>query len=83
MSKKLSIERRVEYKIIRCWKRNVFTRKDFEGLSDYDQIGRALLNLSRQGKLIRLGYGLYAKARPNRITGLPMDQLLSIGHHRF
>jgi hypothetical protein len=30
------------------------------------------LNLSRQGKLIRLGYGLYAKARPNRITGLPM-----------
>jgi hypothetical protein len=72
MSRKLSIGRQVEYKIIRCWKRNVFTRKDFEKLSDYDQIGRALLVLTRQGKLIRLGYGLYAKARLNRITGLPM-----------
>lgn len=72
MSKRVSIERQVESKIFRCWKRSVFTRKDFEALSDYDQIGRALLNLTRQGKLIRLGYGLYAKARTNRITGLPM-----------
>ncbi len=72
MPKRISIERQVEGKISRCWKRNVFTRKNFEELSDYDQIGRALLNLTRQGKLIRLGYGLYAKARTNRITGLPM-----------
>jgi hypothetical protein len=27
---------------------------------------------SKEGKLIRIGYGLYAKARTNHITGLPM-----------
>ncbi len=72
MPKRVSIERQVESKISRCWKRNVFTRKDFATLSDYDQIGRALLGLTKRGKLIRLGYGLYTKARTNRITGLPM-----------
>ena len=72
MARKVSLERQVEVKISRCWKRNVFARKDFVTLGDYDQVGRALLNLTREGKLIRLGYGLYAKARVNRITGLPM-----------
>lgn len=69
---RLSLERQLESKIFRCWKRNVFTRKDFVTLGDYDQIGRALLNLTREAKLIRLGYGLYAKARTNRINGLAM-----------
>jgi len=69
---RLSLERQVESKIFRCCKRNVFIRKDFGALGDYDQIGRALLSLTRKGKLIRFGYGLYAKARTNRITGLPM-----------
>lgn len=72
MLKRPSLERQVESKIGRCWKRGVFTRKDFVAFGGYDQIGRALLKLTRQGKVIRLGYGLYAKARRNRITGLPM-----------
>jgi len=73
MSKRIPLERQIEKKILRCWKRNVFIRKDFITESgDYDQIGRALLNLVRKGKLIRLGYGLYAKGRINRITRLPM-----------
>lgn len=73
MSKRVSLERTIEKRIYRCWKRNVFTRKDFRNQSnDYDQIGRALLRLVKKGKLIRLGYGLYTKARTNRITGLPM-----------
>lgn len=72
MSNRVTLERQIEKKIFRCWKRNVFTRKDFKPKSrDYDQVGRALLNLVR-GKIIRLGYGLYAKGRTNRITGLPM-----------
>lgn len=72
MLKKKSVESQVDSKISRSRKRNVFIRRDFASISDYDQIGRALLSLIRQGKLIRLGYGLYAKARKNRITGLPM-----------
>ena len=55
-----------------CKNRNVFTRKDFYTLADYDQVGRALLALTKSGELIRIGYGLYAKARLNRITNLPM-----------
>ena len=72
MTKRISQKRQIESKISRCWKRNVFARKDFRAIGDYDQVGRVLLTLTREGKLIRIGYGLYAKARPNRITGLPM-----------
>jgi hypothetical protein len=42
--------------------REVFIRKDFEGLAGYDQVGRVLSSLILKGKLIRIGYGLYAKA---------------------
>ena len=66
---RIALKQKIETKISRCWKRNVFTRKDFESLGGYDQVGRALLALTREGRLIRIGYGLYAKARPNRLTG--------------
>ncbi|WP_115705978.1 DUF6088 family protein [Legionella sainthelensi] len=66
-----SLRSKIEKKIGRS-KRQVFLRSDFEKLSDYDQVGRALKELSREGKLLKIGYGLYAKARINRITGKPM-----------
>ena len=47
-------------------------RSDFNKLAGYDQIGRALRQLISEGSLIKVGYGLYAKARLNRITGNPM-----------
>ncbi len=72
MAKRTPLKRQIEGKISRCWKRRVFARKDFMPMGDYDQVGRALLILTREGKLIRIGYGLYAKARMSRITGLPM-----------
>lgn len=54
---------------IRKSRRTVFLRDDFESLGGYDQVGRALRQLVRQGRLVRIGKGLYAKARKNRITG--------------
>jgi len=69
---KKSLKQQILDQILRCRKRNVFTRKDFKILGDYDQVGRALLILTREGKLIRIAYGLYAKARINRINGSPM-----------
>ena len=69
---RVTLKQKVERKIARCWKRNVFTRKDFEILGGYDQVGRALLQLEKEGKLIKLGYGLYAKARINSLTGEKM-----------
>jgi hypothetical protein len=47
----------------------VFVREDFEDLGGYDQIGRILRELARTGKLIRIGYGLYAKAKISPLTG--------------
>jgi hypothetical protein len=53
-------------------RRVVFLRSDFKKLGGYDQVGRALRLLISEGKLIKLGYGLYGKARPNYFTGEPM-----------
>ena len=69
--KRLSLKSKVSTKISRS-KREVFLRSDFENLAAYDQVGRALRQLAVEGFLLKIGYGLYAKARPNRITGKPM-----------
>ncbi|MGF1762654.1 DUF6088 family protein [Aliivibrio kagoshimensis] len=53
-------------------RRYVFERKDFDGVASYDQIGRALRQLVNQGDLLKLGYGLYTKAKLNSLTGKPM-----------
>lgn len=47
----------------------VFVREDFADLGGYDQVGRALRELARAGKLIKIGYGLYAKAKKSSLTG--------------
>jgi hypothetical protein len=69
--KRLPLKSKVATKISRS-KREVFLRTDFEKLAGYDQIGRALRQLTSDGVLLKVGYGLYARARPNRITGKPM-----------
>jgi hypothetical protein len=48
---------------------NIFVREDFEDLGGYDQVGRVLRGLESDGKLVRLGYGIYAKARKSTLTG--------------
>ncbi len=47
----------------------VFLRKDFSDLGGYDQIGRILRELARAGQLVKIGYGLYAKAKTSALTG--------------
>lgn len=61
-----SISRRVSRS-----KRNVFLRSDFEKLGSYDGVGRALKQMTRSGKLIQIGYGLYAKAAVSPFSGKP------------
>jgi hypothetical protein len=51
--------------------RNVFLRSDFDGLGSYDAVGRALKGLVAEGRLVSVGYGLYAKAAPSPFTGKP------------
>ncbi|OTA19381.1 S-adenosylhomocysteine hydrolase [Xenorhabdus beddingii] len=59
---------RINQKLKRS-RRYVFERKDFEDIASYDQIGRALNQLIKQGELMKIGYGLYTKARKNSLTG--------------
>ena len=68
---RLGLKSKIAQKISRS-RREVFLRSDFTKLGDYDQVGRALRQLTSEGALIKVGYGVYAKARPNRITGQPM-----------
>ena len=41
---------------------DVFLRVDFDDLGGYDQVGRVLRRLVRQGELMKIGFGLYARA---------------------
>jgi hypothetical protein len=64
----MTIQDRIQTRVKRC-KRSVFLRSDFKDIADYDQVGRGIRNLVREGLLMKIGYGLYARARVNRITG--------------
>lgn len=59
---------RISLKIKRS-RRYVFERKDFENFASYSQVGRALNKLIDKFELMKLGYGLYTKARLNSLTG--------------
>lgn len=79
MSKYETLSYKVSARIAR--KNNaVFVREDFADLGGYDQVGRILRQLAAEGKLIKIGYGLYAKAERSRLTGeivpvLPLPDL--------
>ena len=63
-----TLEDKIRYRI----KRNsssVFIPKDFFDLSDRDQVGRALRALIEEDLLIKIGQGLYARAKTSTITG--------------
>lgn len=79
MSKCGTVEYRIMARIARK-KRAVFVRDDFRDISDYDQVGRALRSLTKKGSLIRLGYGVYAKAKKSPINGeaVPVAPLPSL-----
>jgi hypothetical protein len=51
---------------------DVFLRADFGDLGGYDQVGRVLRKIVREGQLIRVGQGLYARARPSMTNGEPV-----------
>lgn len=50
----------------------VFLRVEFERFGSPAQVGRALTQLTNEGTLVRLGVGVYAKAKPSVLTGRPI-----------
>jgi hypothetical protein len=74
---------RIEERVARSIGRSsaeVFLRADFKAIGSYAQVGKALNSLTRKGRLIRLGYGVYAKAQPNELFGglMPRKSLESL-----
>jgi hypothetical protein len=67
---KKTIKERVQLRI-RLSKKEVFLRSDFSSLSGYDQVGRVLKQLVTSGDLVKIGQGLYTRARPNSLSGEP------------
>jgi hypothetical protein len=80
MKRGKTLESKILARIIRR-KSNVFLRDDFLDLGGYDQIGRALKHLIEKGKLVRIGYGLYAKAKASSLNGetVPTATLPKLG----
>ena len=66
-----TLEKRILKRIARIpW--NVLLREDFQDLGGYDQVGRVLRLLVGEGKLIKIGYGLYAKTKVSPLTHQPV-----------
>jgi len=53
-------------------KAEVFLRSEFSGFGSPAQLSRALRHLIAGGVLVRLGLGVYAKAKPSVLTGRPI-----------
>jgi hypothetical protein len=51
---------------------DAFVRADFGDLGGYDQVGRVLRVLVLKGRLVKVGQGLYTRARPSIMSGEPL-----------
>lgn len=61
-------------------KGEVLLRADFERMGSPSQVSRALKEVVSIGKLVRLGYGIYARAEPSALSGkaIPRQPLESL-----
>ncbi|MBT2338695.1 MULTISPECIES: DUF6088 family protein [Pseudomonas] len=53
-------------------KDDVFLRSEFYGFGSPAQVSRALRHLVANGVLVKLGVGVFAKAKPSVLTGKPI-----------
>jgi hypothetical protein len=62
-------------------KNSVFLREEFNRFGNYRQVCRVVKELLDEGRIVRLGYGTYVKARPSTISGKPVPDgsLVNIG----
>jgi len=67
-----TLKAKVEQRIDRRKKSDVFLPKEFRDLGGEDQVLRALRELTRERRLVRLGYGVYARAKVSSISGRVM-----------
>lgn len=66
-----NLETRVMKRIARK-RGDVFLRADFRDLGGYDQVGRVLRKLVRNGQLLKVGYGIYTRAVTSPFSDKPV-----------
>jgi hypothetical protein len=71
MRKRKTLRARIETRIARK-RDDVFLPREFADLGGEDQVLRALRGLVRDGRLVRLGYGVYVRAVTSELSGKPL-----------
>jgi len=71
LRKPLTIKQKIAAKIDKAGG-DVFLTSEFADIAGYDQVLRVLRQLVVEGKMVKLGLGVYARAEPNPINGQPM-----------
>jgi hypothetical protein len=72
MRKAKTLHARIEERIARKKGEDVFLTREFADLGGETQVLRALRGLVRDGRLVRLGYGVYGRAIISRFSGEPL-----------
>jgi hypothetical protein len=72
MPRPKTLRDKIENRIARKAGESVFLPREFADLSGETQVLRALHGLVRDGRLVRLGYGVYARAIVSRLSGEPL-----------
>lgn len=71
--KNLSIKDRI-IRSVALRQGEVVLRADFMRMGSPSQVSRALKAVVSAGKLVRVGYGIYAKAQPSALSGKPIPR---------
>lgn len=72
MQRHKTLRSRIEDRISRRRDDSVFLTREFMDLGGEDQVLRALRGLVRDGRLVRLGYGVYGRTVISDLTGKPL-----------
>jgi hypothetical protein len=72
MRRRKTLRERMETRIARKRREDVFLPREFRDLGGEDQVLRALRTLGREKRLVRLGYGIYGRAVVSRLSGAPI-----------
>lgn len=80
MVKLNTLKDKIKYRIKRS-KSSVFLLKDFDDISDRNQVGRILRELIKENLLMKIGYGLYSRAKIDSFDNeiLPERGLIEAG----
>ena len=70
---KTSTKTRIAQSITRS-SRDIFLRSELATFGTPSRVTRAINELIRAGKIMRLGYGIYAKTEPSVVTGNPVPR---------